>query len=164
MRLGESRFFVAVMLAGLAACAQPEARPIAAAAVDTAAIAHEAHEAYVTAINSNNVDSLMAVLTDDVVFQAPHEPEMVGKAALRPWAEGYASAYNFRWEKTTLEFIIAGDWAFERYAYKSFDTPKAGGATIEDVGKGLNIYHHDADGRWRVARDAWSSDRPIPTP
>jgi ketosteroid isomerase-like protein len=154
---------IAAVLAGVAACSAPQAQPPAALAVDTAAIAHEAHAAYVAAINSNDVDSLMAVLTDDVVFQAPNAPELVGKAALRPWAEGYVSAYTFRWEKTTLEFIIAGDWAIERYAYKSHDVPKAGGPAIDDVGKGINIYHHDADGRWRVARDAWSSDLPAPT-
>jgi hypothetical protein len=27
-----------------------------------------------------------------------------------------------------------------------------------DVGKGINIFHHDPDGRWRVAVDGWSSD------
>ena len=26
---------------------------------------------------------------------------------------------------------------------------------VEDTGWGLVIYHHDADGKWRVARDAW---------
>jgi len=41
-------------------CATPESHP--AAAADTEAIAHQAHEAYVTAINSNNLDSLLAML------------------------------------------------------------------------------------------------------
>jgi lysylphosphatidylglycerol synthetase-like protein (DUF2156 family) len=54
------------------------------------AAAHQAHEAYVTAMNSNNVDSLLGTLTDDVVLLSPHEPAMVGKAAVRPWIEGYA--------------------------------------------------------------------------
>jgi ketosteroid isomerase-like protein len=150
------------LLAGVAACSAPQAQPAAVTAVDTATIAHEAHAAFVASINSNNVDSMLAVLTDDVVFQAPNTPELVGKAALRPWLEGYVGAYTTHWDKTTLEFVIVGDWAFSRYAYKSHDVPKAGGPAIDDVGKGLNIYHHDADGRWRVARDAWSSDLPVP--
>ena len=147
---------------GANACAAP-ARPPAAVAVDTAAIAREAHEGYVAAINSNNLDSLMAILTEDIVYQSPNAPEVVGKAAVREWGKGYLDAYTIHWEKQTLDFIIAGDWAFERYKYKEHDIPKAGGPALDDVGKGLNVYHRDADGRWRVARDAWSSDLPIPS-
>ena len=152
-------------LLGSNACAgagQPAAAAMAAA-VDTAAIAHRAHEDYVNAINSNNLDSLMAMLTDDVVYQAPNGPEVVGKAAVREWGKAYLDAYTIHWEKRTLDFIIAGDWAFERYGYKEHDVPKAGGAAMDDVGKGLNVYRRGADGRWRVARDTWNSDLPAPT-
>ena len=37
----------------------------------------------------------------------------------------------------------------------------AGGAAIEGSGWGLRVYHHDADGKWRVARDSWGSDQPV---
>ena len=154
------------LLAALAACAAPEAKTAAPSgmAVDTAAIAREAHESYVAAINSNDLDSLLAMLTDDIVYQAPNGPEVVGKAAVREWGKGYLDAYTIHWEKTTREFVIAGDWAIERYGYKSHDVPKAGGPALDDEGKGINIYHKDADGRWRVARDGWSSDLPLPPP
>jgi ketosteroid isomerase-like protein len=125
--------------------------------------AYLAHEAYTTAINSNNLDSLAGMFTEDVVFLAAHAPPMVGKAAVRAWAEGYLQAFTTRWEKASQEFVVAGEWAFERYSYKSTDTPKAGGAPIEDTGWGLVVYHHDADGKWRVARDAFSTDTPLPT-
>lgn len=153
------RASLVVLIAALAACA-PKA-PAAPTPAEVAAIGEAAHAAYVGAINTNNTDKLMTVLTDDVVYQAPHEPEIVGKAAVRAWVDGYFGAYKAEWKKTTLDFIVAGDWAFERYAYESTDTPKAGGAPAHDKGKGLNIYHRDADGVWRVARDAWSSDLPV---
>ncbi|MBC7833703.1 MAG: nuclear transport factor 2 family protein [Phycisphaerales bacterium] len=129
----------------------------------SASMAHAAHEAYVNAINSNNLDAVLAMLTDDVVFMAPHEPRLVGKAAVRPWAEGYLGAFRIHWEKTTLEFVVSGEWAFEQYAYKCTDTPRSGGPAVHDSGKGINIYHRDPDGTWRVARDAWSSDLPATT-
>jgi ketosteroid isomerase-like protein len=53
-----------------------------------------------------------------------------------------------------------GDWAFERYTYKSTDTDKKSGAVTTDTGKGINIFRRGSDGRWRVAIDGWSSDRP----
>ncbi len=74
------------------ACGSGGSQSAAHAAGDDPA-AHQAHEAYVTAINSNNLDTLLGVLTEDVVFLAPQEPVMDGKAAVRPWLEGYLRAY-----------------------------------------------------------------------
>lgn len=145
----------------LAACGPSDAKSNAgAAAVDSTA--HLAHEAYTTAINSNNLDSLAGMFTEDVVFLAAHSAPIVGKAAVRAWAEGYLQAFTTHWDKTAQEFVVAGDWAFERYSYKSTDTPKAGGADVIDTGWGLVIYHRDTDGKWRVARDAFSTEAPLP--
>lgn len=155
-----------VISAAATSCApsrQAPAESSSVAALDTAAIARELHESYENAINSNNLDSLLSMLTDDVVYLSPHEPAVVGKAAVRSWGEAYLGAYRIHWDKTTVEFRLAGDWAIERYAYKESDQPKAGGPLLTDTGKGLNIYHHDADGKWRVARDAWNSDLPAAT-
>ena len=58
------------------------------------------------------------------------------------------------------EFIVDGAWAFERYSFISTDTPIAGGKPFVSTGWGLVIYHRDADGKWRVARDAWGADQP----
>jgi len=127
---------------------------------DVEASAHLAHENYVAAINSNNLDSLLGMLTEDVVFLAPNEPVMVGKAAVGPWVEGYFQAFKTHWDKTLHEFEICGDWAFERYSAKSTDTSLEDGSVYEDTGWGLVIYHHDPDGKWRVARDAWGLDHP----
>jgi len=69
--------------------------------------AHLAHEAYVKAINSNDLETLLDMLTEDVT-----------------------------------------------------DTPRAGGDVIEDTGWGLVTFHHDGDGKWRVARDAFGPDHP----
>jgi ketosteroid isomerase-like protein len=116
-----------------AACSAPAPQPGANTAASDAA-AHQAHEAYVTAINSNNLDSLLGMLTDDVVFLSAHEPVMVGKTAVRPWLEGYLKAFKTHWDKPVQEFVVSGDWAFERYAYKSTDTPLTSGAVVEDTG------------------------------
>ena len=142
----------------LAAC-RPAPAP-APAQPDLAAIEAAAHGGYVAAINSNNVETLMAVLTDDVVYQAPGAPEVIGKAAVKAWVADYFGAYSTKWEKTSLGFTVSGDWAFERYTYKSTDTDRKTGVAATDVGKGINVYRRGADGKWRVAIDGWSSDKP----
>lgn len=123
-----------------------------------AAIGHAAHASYVDAIATGDVDAMLAVMTDDVVFMAPGFERLVGKDEIRPWLAGYIEAYDARWEKDELEFVVAGDWAFEQYAYRSTVTPRAGGDTARDTGKGLIVWRRGSDGVWRVARDAWNSD------
>jgi ketosteroid isomerase-like protein len=51
-----------------------------------------AHGDYVAAINSNDTETLMADLTDDIVYQAPGESEIIGKDAVRKWAAEYFDA------------------------------------------------------------------------
>jgi ketosteroid isomerase-like protein len=148
-----------VFLAAARIAASPQAQHQSMHAPDSGA--HKAHEDYVNAINSNNLDQLLGMLTEDVVFMSAHEPVMVGKAAVRPWLEAYLQAYTTRWDKPVQEFVVTGEWAFERYSYKSTDTPRDGGAAVEDTGWGFVVYHHDTDGKWRVARDAWGPDHPV---
>lgn len=153
MQKSPIRLFLLSAALALAGCQTPPRQSDASA--------HQAHEAYVVAINSNNVERLLAMLTEDVVFLAPNGQPMVGKAAVRPWLEGYIKTFKTHWDKPVQEFVVNGDWAFERYSYTSTDTPLAGGDIVKDTGWGLLIYHRDADGKWRVARDAWGSDHPL---
>ena len=156
------RSLIATLIIVLAACQPSDSKTAASTAAAPGAAAdstaHLAHDAYTTAINSNNLDSLAGMFTDDVVFLAAHAAPIVGKPAVLDWAKGYLEAFSTHWDKTSQEFKVAGEWAFERYSYKSTDTPKAGGAPVIDTGWGLVLYHRDADGKWRVARDAFSTE------
>jgi ketosteroid isomerase-like protein len=156
------RISATIAMLGVAVGCNAPARPAVSSEPATDSTAHLAHAAYTAAINSNNLDSLMAMMTEDVVFLAAHSPPIIGKAAVRDWAEGYLQAFTTSWDKPTQEFVVAGEWAFERYNYKSTDTPRGGGTPVVDTGWGLVIYHRDPDGRWRVARDAFGSDQPPP--
>ena len=152
MRKNRSRPFLVPILLSLAACSStaPHQDPSA----------HRAHDAYVAAINSNDLEAICSLLTDDVVFLCAGEKPLVGKAAVKPWAAGYLQAFRTHWDKTVEEFEVHGEWAHERYSWTSTDTPRSGGAPVRDTGWGLLLYHRDADGTWRVARDAWGPDHP----
>ena len=125
---------------------------------DTAALA--VHVNYLNAINSNDLETFASMLTEDAVFLAAGAEPIVGKAAVRAWAKGYLQAFKTHWDKPVKEFTISGDYAFERYAYTSTDTPTAGGVPVVATGWGLVIYKKEADGQWRVARDAFAPDHP----
>jgi len=132
----------------------------------TLAAVRTAHDGYVQSINANKVDTWLASLSDDVVYFVPNQPAIVGKEAVAAWATRYLQEVTTHWTKPVEEFQVSGDWAFGRYVYTASDSvvirdPETdGGGTSNDSGWGLVVYHHDQDGRWRVARDAWGSDRP----
>ena len=45
-------------------------------------VVHHAHEAYLDAINSNDVARFLATVTDDIVFLPPNSEPIVGKEAV----------------------------------------------------------------------------------
>jgi ketosteroid isomerase-like protein len=143
------------LLAGMVACASRGAN-----GGSSEADAHRVHQNYVDAINSNSPDSLLGMMTEDVVFLSANEPVMVGKAAVRPWVDSYYGAYRTHWDKPVQEFVVNGDWAYERYSYASTDTSRTDGSVVRGTGWGLVLYRRDADGKWRVARDAFGPDHP----
>ena len=145
----------------LIACEPKQSQTLSAAAVDPAArdtAAHKAHENYVRVINSINIDELASMFTDDVVFLAAGSKPIVGKAAVRAWADDYYKTFKTHWDKPVKELVISGDYAFERDDYTSTDTPVAGGKPVVDTGWGFVVYHRERDGVWRVARDAFAPD------
>ena len=130
------------------------------------AAAEQAHVTYLAAINSNNLGQFNAAITDDIVYLPPNSAALVGRAAVSDFAKGYFESYQTVWVKTSVEFIVRGDWAYERYTYKSVDTPRPGGPAdrtpvVTDAGNGINIYQRGADGKWRVARDGWATDKAL---
>ena len=158
------RLIAVVLLAGLLVACQPDGKDAALApAADSADRdegAHKARETYVRMINSNNIDELVSMFTDDVVFLAAGTKPVVGKAAVRAWAGDYYRAFKTHWDKSAREFVISGDYAFEGYDCTSTDTPTAGGRPVVDTGWGFVVDHRESDGVWRVARGASGPDHP----
>lgn len=134
--------------------------------VATRAAVRQAHAAYVSAINANTVELWLGSLSEDVVYFVPNRRAVVGKPAIGEWVGRYLQEVTTRWTKPVDDFTVSGDWAFGRYTYTASDSviirdPETeGGGTANDSGWGFVVYHRDADGVWRVARDGWGSDRP----
>ena len=157
-----SMILIAPLASLLVACGGGDGDDVAA----NEAAAKQAHVTYLAAINSNDLAQFNAVITDDIVYLPPNSAALVGKAAVSDFAKGYFEAYRTVWVKTSVEFIVRDDWAYERYTYKSVDTPRPGGPAdgtpvVTDTGNGINIYQRGADGKWRVARDGWGTDKAL---
>lgn len=143
--------------------AQPGPAPQSGTESERQAISR-VREQEIATFSSGDVEKLLALCTDDLVLMPPNEPAVVGKEAVRGWARNLYQQFKVEGSYTsTADLRVIGDWAFERMSFKLKLTPIAGGAPIDEVGKGVHIYRRQAGGAWKIAQDIWNSDKPVAT-
>lgn len=118
------------------------------------------HRAYVDAINSNETDRIISLLTEDVVFQVPGEPELIGKNAVREWVAGFFAGFEAHWDKTEHSLEQSGDLAISRYTYDPRYRSREDGSELTETGKGTCIYRRRPSGDWLLMIDSWSTHEP----
>lgn len=118
------------------------------------------HADYVDAINSNDADKVMALLSEDIVFQVAGEPELAGTAAVSEWAASFFEAFEAHYTKDQLAFEASGNLAFDRYTYTARLVGREDGAVLAEHGKGTGIFRRGDHGRWLLIVDSWSPDEP----
>lgn len=108
-------------------------------------------ETWMTASLSGDLATILASMTDDVVFTVPGR-EPFGKEAFAAAAAGMA---DMRLDGTNqiVELQMHGSWAFVRNKIDMTVTPR-GGAPIRRSGYTLTLLRKGSDGQWLVARDA----------
>ncbi|CAG2154565.1 YybH family protein [Cupriavidus numazuensis] len=108
-------------------------------------------EAWFTASQRGDTDTVLDLMTDDVVFMAPGQ-EPFGKAAFAQASAGMTGvkmqgSYDIR------ELQVVGDWAYLRNFIDLTITPPDGKA-MHRSGYTLTLLRRGDDGRWRLSRDA----------
>jgi uncharacterized protein (TIGR02246 family) len=108
-------------------------------------------ETWMNASRRGHISTVLALMTDDVVFMVPGR-EPFGKEAFAAAAKGIG---QMKMEGTSeiRELRVLGEWAFIRNHINIVLTPPGGGRTHRS-GYTLTLLHKEADGQWRLARDA----------
>ena len=108
-------------------------------------------ETWMTASKSGDVSTIVNLMTDDVTFMVPGE-EPFGKEAFAAAAKGIG---QMKMEGTSeiLELQVLGQWAFIRNRIEIMLTSPDGNKTRRS-GYTLTLLRKEADGQWRIARDA----------
>ena len=112
------------------------------------------------AINTGDLESFAALYVEDPIVLPPNEAILVGKDAWHSWSKPLWDQFDMEETITVEETEIAGDRAFARGAYTVRTTPKAGGETVEEVGKGIMIFKRQSDGSWKISHNIWNTDNP----
>jgi uncharacterized protein (TIGR02246 family) len=103
------------------------------------------------ASKKGDTERVLDLMTDDAVFMAPGR-EPFGKEAFRRASDDMKGA---RLDGTSdiQELRVLGDWAYLRNRISVTMTLPAG-PPVTRAGYTLTILRKDADGRWRLTRDA----------
>jgi uncharacterized protein (TIGR02246 family) len=111
------------------------------------------HGIWIDAVNAGDLDRLLSLMTDDVVFLNP------GRAAFGRdgFPAGFSKAHQqfaIRCISELNEVVVVGDLAYTVCRDSLALTPHAGGEATKLAGNRLTVYRQQADGRWLLARDA----------
>lgn len=110
---------------------------------------------WMTATKAGDIDAVLKLMTEDVVFLVAGQPPMIGKAAFAAAAKGQAGQGSPQFDRTSeiQEIRILGDWAFMWTRLTVVVTPPGGGPSMTRAGHTLTILRKLED-KWRLARDA----------
>jgi len=106
---------------------------------------------WISASRAGDVAAVLDLMTDDAVFMVPGR-EPFGKEAFAASAHGLRTV-QMEGTSDIRELHVLGDWAYLRN-YLTVTVTPPDGAPIRRAGWTLTILRKDADGRWRLARDA----------
>jgi len=109
---------------------------------------------WMSATKRGDLDALLALIAEDVVFLMPGQAPMskAGFASLQQaqWAKGLPA---FEGTSVIQEIEVFGDWAFMWTKLAIVITPPQGGQRIARAGHTLSILRRER-GKWLLARDA----------
>ena len=151
----------AVLCLALVACshASPEMAAAPSPEAVKAAITAQ-NQAFAKAILAKDTTALTNLFTTDAVFIAPIGGFVHGREALaKLWPERLQKATFLDGGITTESLDVRGDLAIEAstiaWTIQAGDNPPA-----RRTGRALTVWHHDADGQWRMLADYPAYDPP----
>ena len=109
---------------------------------------------WMAATKSGDVEAVLELMSDDVVFLVAGQPPMIGKSAFAQAAQAQASHGPLQVDGTSeiQEIKVFGEWAFMRTNLTVTITPP-GATPMTRAGHTLSVLKKQ-NGKWLLARDA----------
>ena len=109
---------------------------------------------WMTASKAGDVETILSLMADDVVFLVPGQPVMrKADFAVAARAQSAKALRNSTAEGDIEEIRILGDWAFMWTKLTVVVTPPGGAQSMTRAGHTLSILKKQ-NGKWVLARDA----------
>ena len=110
------------------------------------------HSNWIGAVNAGDLDRLLTLVAEDVVFLAPGQAP-VGRDG---FSSNFVAAHKqmqIRCASELDEVVVIGEVAYTRSRDGLSVIPHANGKAAELTGHRMTIYRKQPDGRWVVSRD-----------
>lgn len=109
---------------------------------------------WMAASKSGDVDTVLSLMADDVVFLVPgREPMRKAEFEAAARAQATHTAPAFDGTSDIQELQVVGDWAFMWARLRVTATPPDGSPPTDRAGHTLTVFHKQ-DNKWLLARDA----------
>ena len=123
-----------------------------------------ADKAFVTAIKNGDVAAAASFYEENATSMPPNMEPETGRAAIE---KGYAGLLQMTGKITEFtaqikDLDVFSDHAIEIGSYDMTFTPAGAKAPAKDHGSYLNYWRKQADGSWKIHRDAIVSAVPLP--
>lgn len=111
-------------------------------------------ETWMTATKTGDIETVLSLMAEDVVFLLPGQPPMVGKSAFTAAAvQSDQEPPQFDGTSEIQEIKVLGEWAFMWAKLSVVVTPPEGAPSMARAGHTLSILKKQ-NGKWVLARDA----------
>jgi uncharacterized protein (TIGR02246 family) len=112
-------------------------------------------QTWMSATKEGDIDTVLSLIADDVVFLIAGQPPMIGKAAYAAAARGQPNQERpqFDGRSEIQEIKVLGDWAYMWTKLRVVVTPPGGARSIARAGYTLSLLKKQ-NGKWLLARDA----------
>ena len=110
---------------------------------------------WMAATKAGDIEKVLSLMAEDVVFLLPGQPPMIGKSAFTAaaGAQSKQASPQFEGASEIQEIKVNGDWAFMWTKLKVVVTQPGGVPPMTRAGHTLSILKKQ-NGRWLLARDA----------
>jgi ketosteroid isomerase-like protein len=118
----------------------------------------DADEQWSKVAAAKDLDKTVSFYADDAVVLPPNQAAVTTKDGIRNlWKGFFDSLTEISWKTSRVEMAKSGDMGYLIGTYEM--TMKDGS---KDKGKYCEVWKKQADGKWKVSTDMFSSDLPAP--
>jgi len=109
---------------------------------------------WLRATAERDLERVLSLMAEDVVFLLPGQPPMRGRDAFAAASRSALGQFRIEGKPDIQEIRIAGDYAFCWNHLSVTMTPLQGGSSKQRTGHILSVFRKEPDGRWVLFRDA----------
>lgn len=113
----------------------------------------QVHITFIEAVNAANLDAVLSLMADDVVFLSPGQAPFGRDQFPAGFLAGHQE-WHLRCTSEQQEVRVTGDLAYAWCNDSLAMTRRSDGHPMAMAGHRLSIYRKHPDGRWLLARDA----------